>query len=392
MTGLGAAGAIDVTTSGTLAVYQDVRASGSILLDATGPAGTGDVLSVPTAVLVQSTGSSITLEGAGNITLYAGADLSAATTVALIADNSAGNTVNLDGTLSAKTASITAGTSNGTGNDTININQLPVLVPLSVDGGGGTGNALNITGTSGNDAFTITSSEVCIQVGGSTVKSTITYSDIQLMAVNYPNPVVTGSQGGNDTFTVNGTSAATTLDCGPGNDVLNLHASVQNNAVVLNAPVDFVGGAGQNTVNVFGASIGDTIVMADESIQVVQGAAAYVAAVWARASSLPIAIRLKPPSTSTFKPGRAPTPPMSWARSFPRPSTQVRQPPPTSIWGCAARDPGRRGRIGHGPGHQGPGRRDDLFDHDQRCRHDVRLGRRRGDRHQRRRIRHHALR
>ena len=392
VTGLGAAGAIDVTTSGTLAVYQDVRASGSILLDATGPASTGDVLSVPTGVLVQSTGSSITLEGAGNITLYAGADLSAATTVALIADNSAGNTVNLDGTLSAKTASITAGTSNGTGNDTININQLPVLVPLSVDGGGGTGNALNITGTSGNDAFTITSSEVCIQVGGSTVKSTITYSDIQLMAVNYPNPVVTGSQGGNDTFTVNGTSAATTLDCGPGNDVLNLHASVQNNAVVLNAPVDFVGGAGQNTVNVFGASIGDTIVMADESIQVVQGAAAYVAAVWGAGLQLTYSNPTEAALDFNLQTGTGTNTAYVLGTQF---STTINASSATTTninLGGAARDPGRRGRIGHGPGHQGPGRRDDLFDHDQRCRHDVRLGRQRGDRHQRRRIRHHALR
>ena len=245
-TGLGAAGAIDVTTSGTMAVDQDVRASGSILLDATGPAGTGDVLTVPTAVLVQSTGSSITLEGAGNITLAAGGDLSAATTVAFIADDSAGNTVNLDGTLYGKKASITTGTSNGTGDNSININQLPGLVPLSVDGGGGTGNGLNITGTSGNDTFTITSSQVSIQVGGGSVTNTITYSDIQLMAVNYPNPVVTGSQGGNDTFTVNGTSAATTLDCGPGNDVLNLHASVQNNAAVLNAPARLCRRCGTN--------------------------------------------------------------------------------------------------------------------------------------------------
>ncbi len=254
--------------------------------------------------------------------------------MALIADNSAGNTVNLDGALDAKTASITAGTSNGAGDDTININQLPVLVPLSVDGGGGTGNALNITGTSGNDTFTITSSEVCIQVGGNAIKSTITYSDIQLMAVNYANPVVTGSQGGNDTFTVERLERRDDPRLRPGRRRPQPARERSEPAGVLNAPVDFVGGAGHNTVNVFGASIGDTIVMADESIQIVQGVSAYVAAVWARASSLPIAIRLKPPSTSTSKPGRAPTPSMSWARSFPRPSTHVREPPPTSIWGA----------------------------------------------------------
>ncbi len=72
VTGLGAGGAIDVTTSGTLAVNQDVSAKGSIILDATVPPGTGDVLSVPTGVLVQSTGGSIALEGAGNITLSRG--------------------------------------------------------------------------------------------------------------------------------------------------------------------------------------------------------------------------------------------------------------------------------------------------------------------------------
>ena len=269
VTGLGAGGAIDVTTSGTLGVDQNVSAPGSITLDASVPPSIGDVLTVQAGVLVKSTGSSITLQGAGNITLAAGATLSAGTTIAIIGNDPAGSTVDLDGALHATSASITT----GTGTDAININQLPGVVPLTVDGGGGTGNALSITGTSGNDSFTITSSQVSIQVAGSTITNNIAYSDIQLMVVNGANPVVTGSQGGNDTFTVNSSSAATTLDCGPGNDTLNLYAT----SGVLNAPVDFVGGAGHNTVNVFDQRTGDTIAMADESIQVVQGVSAFVA-------------------------------------------------------------------------------------------------------------------
>ena len=271
VTGLSAGGVLDVTTIGSMSVDQDVSAPGSLTLEAIPPSGTSDFLTVPAGVEVQSTGSSITIGGTVNTTLAVGAILSAATTVAFIGDDTAGSTVNLDGTIHGTTASIGA----GAGNDIlININQLTGAVPLTVNGGGDSGNLLNITGTSGNDTFTITSSEVSIQTAGSTVTNNITYSDIQLMAVNYPNPIVTGSQGGNDTFDVTGTSAATTLDCGPGNDILNLSAT----AGVLNAPVDFIGGAGTNAVNVYGTGTGDTIVMANEPIQSNQDVAALVGA------------------------------------------------------------------------------------------------------------------
>ena len=77
VTGLSAGGAIDVSTSGTMAVDQDVSAPGNITLYASVPpsGSTRDILTVPAGVQVQSTGGSVTLHGTGNITLAVGATL-----------------------------------------------------------------------------------------------------------------------------------------------------------------------------------------------------------------------------------------------------------------------------------------------------------------------------
>ena len=238
VTGLSADGALSVT-SGALTVDQDVAAGGDITLTASG----GDV-TIPAGVLVQSTGGSVTLDAGGNVTLSASSTVSAFTTVAIDGTDPAGSTIDLSGSLAATSASITT----GSGDDTININQLPAGVPLTVNGGGfsSAGNTLNITGTPGPDTVGVSSSQVVTQVGASPV--TINYSDIQALNLNVP-----ANQGDNDTFNVTSTSAATTIDGGPGNDTLNLYAS-PNGSAVLNAPVIFAGGAGSNTVNVFGSA------------------------------------------------------------------------------------------------------------------------------------------
>lgn len=250
--GLSATGDIGITVdAGSLSVDQNVSTAGAIDVTAA-----GDITVAP-GVLVASTNSSVTLDAtAGNVTLPALATLSGSTTpttptVFIESTNTGGSTVNLFGTLKGTGAEIKTGGSD----NTINLNNLP-SIPLTVDGGdGGTGsnNALYITGTTGNDTFTITGSQVTVaptgvstQAGASPV--IINYSDIQLMEVDDPN----GNPGGNDTFDVTGTSAATTLDGGPGNATLNLYASPTGSAAP-NAPVMFIEGAGQNTVTVTGS-------------------------------------------------------------------------------------------------------------------------------------------
>ncbi len=101
-----------------------------------------------------------------------------------------------------------------------------------------------------------------VQSGGISV--TIGYSEIQLLTANG----VAANQEGNDTFDVMSTSAASTLDAGNGRAVLNVYASANSNgSPVLNAPVSFVGGTGQDAVNVFGPASGtNTVVLAAESI------------------------------------------------------------------------------------------------------------------------------
>ena len=101
------------------------------------------------------------------------------------------------------------------------------------------------------------------QTGGS--PAIINYSDIQFLSVND----VTTNQGGNDTFDVTGTSAATTLDGGPGSDTLNLDAGTQKNGTpVLNAPLSFQAGPGRDSLNVYGPASGnDSIMLANEPAQ-----------------------------------------------------------------------------------------------------------------------------
>ncbi len=283
--GLRSGGDLDVTASGLLLVDQDVSASGNVTLTGTVPAANGQVVTVADGVTVQSTGGSVTLHGAGLsgqstagvVTLAPLAVLSAATTVALVGDSPAGSVINLEGTVEgAESASITG----GVGDDTINIDRLPDGVPITIDGGGysSVGNTLNITGTAGPDTFNVAPGHVqVVPTGGPSV--TIPYVNIQELAVNYSqDPVVADSQGGNDTFNVTGAGAATALYGGPGNDVLNLHASRQSGTDILSAPVRFVGGSGSNTANVFGTGTGDTFVMANEPTQDGQHVAALVGA------------------------------------------------------------------------------------------------------------------
>ena len=114
---------------------------------------------------------------------------------------------------------------------------------------------------------------------------TINYSDIQALNLNVP-----ANQGGDDTFNVTSTSAATTIDGGNGDDILNVSSTVASNgSTVLNAPLTFVGGTGSNVVNVLDDGSGDTIVMADGPIQAGQAVAAVVGAGLQLQVNIPVA-------------------------------------------------------------------------------------------------------
>ena len=97
------------------------------------------------------------------------------------------------------------------------------------------------------------------------------------------------NQGGNDTFDVTSTSAATTSAGGNGNDTLNVSSTVASGATVSNAPLTFVGGSGDTSINVSDDGSGDTIVMANEPIQAGQAVAAVVGAGLQLQYSIPLA-------------------------------------------------------------------------------------------------------
>ena len=251
---LTAAGPIYISATGSLDIDESVSASASVDLEAA-----GDVTVAP-SVSVISTSSTVTLDAtAGNVILPAQATLSGLTnstgnpspTVFIESTNPGGSTFNLDGTLQGNGAEITTSGSD----NIININTLP-SIPVTVDGGdnsAGSNNALYISGTTGDDSFTIFGTAVTVAPTGATSQSTvpvatINYLDIQLLDVDNPS----ASPGGNDTFTVMSTTAATTLDGGPGTNGVNLYASSTGSAAP-NAPVMFNEGPGQNFVNVFGS-------------------------------------------------------------------------------------------------------------------------------------------
>ncbi len=258
--GLSAGGSLVVIASGTFLADQDVVATGLASLTSTA----GDI-TVPAATLVQSTGGSVTLNAAGNVTLAPLSTVSANTTVTILGGSSSYSTITLAGTLKAVSAKVA--TDSPSDGIVVDVVLLPAGVPLTV-AGGNSNNAINITENPGADLWTISSTQVLTQLAGSPV--TINYAAIETMAIYGNND--------NDTFNVQSTSATTTIDSGDGNNTLNLYASVQNGSTVLNAPVFFVGGTGNNAVNVFGTGHSDTIVLANESVQSGSDVAALVGA------------------------------------------------------------------------------------------------------------------
>ncbi len=243
--GVSALGVVNVSTSGNLSVDENISAGGDITLIA------GGDITVAPHVLVSSSSGNDTLDSEhGNITVPGQSDLAAATTLSLEAMSPSASTSDLTGSIQASSLSVTT----GNGDDVVDIEHMPIGLPIFVEGGGDT--ALNLSSISGNDVFTITGTAVVVQSGN--LSETINYVGVQLLTVND----AAFTQGDNDTFDVLSTTAATTLDAGPGAAVVNLYASTDSlGSPALNAPVTFQGGAGAVSINVFGPAAGDNAIV-----------------------------------------------------------------------------------------------------------------------------------
>ena len=253
--GLHAAGMISVSSAGAMTVAEDVASNADITLTTA-----ADFL-LNGGVTVQSTAGAVTIAAAGNVTLPAQSTVAAAKTVTIDGDltgASGGSTIDLSGRLRATSAQITTGSAD----DAVFVHQLPYNTPLSVDTGAGN-DLLQIDGTAGNNTFTVTATQVAVQTPQGSAQ--INYAHVESLTIDSK---PTAHLGGNDTFTVNGTSASllTTIETGDGNDALVVNASVQTGATVQNTPLLFVGGAGINTVQVNGTGTGDQIVLANEAL------------------------------------------------------------------------------------------------------------------------------
>src|SRR5208337_477465 len=119
---------------------------------------------------------------------------------------------------------------------------------------------LSIDGTSGNDTFTITGTAV--NVNSPAGSAQISYSNVASLDINAkPNAEV-----GNDSFVVNGTSAAllSTINAGNGTNTLVVNASTSGGSTVLNAPLLYNGGSATDAVTVNGSGNGDTYILSNE--------------------------------------------------------------------------------------------------------------------------------
>ena len=133
---------------------------------------------------VVATGS-ISLAEGGDLTLPANARLAANTAsgqVSLTINDSVNPvlagiypTINIYGVITAATALFTG----GPGSDVISVYQIPVGVPLTVNGGGGNDDTLYLQGTNGNDTFDVSANQIVLPG-----VETVTYSAIQQLTIN----------------------------------------------------------------------------------------------------------------------------------------------------------------------------------------------------------------
>ncbi|WP_193789043.1 hypothetical protein, partial [Zavarzinella formosa] len=220
---------VNVVTAGDLTVNENSVASGLIAM-------TAGSITISGGVAVRSDNSSVTLSASGGLEIKTNSHVAAGGAVVLRSTgNGDFNLLNINGLISG--SSVQTSTGSGTG-DAIYFNQVPVGIPVIVDGGAGNLDTLDITGTNGDDTYTVTGNTITLSNGTS-----FTYSNIEVIRVH--------SLAGNDTFNVSGSSASvsTQLLAG-GRSTLNLTTNG-----VLNSLVDYQGGTGPNVVNVTTNSI-----------------------------------------------------------------------------------------------------------------------------------------
>ncbi len=264
------AGVVTINSGSPLTVTANVTSASAITLSAAETPGAGDDLTVNLGVTIQSTGSSVTLQGGDNITVPAGSTIQAAGTITITADHAsadaAGANVVVTGTLIGTSALINVD-AGSTDDDTFTVTP-SALTPVTVDGGGG------------NDTLNFNADGLPVTIQGNVItalgRAPVTFANTE--AVNLLNAsgggsvtlnaatgvadavVLTGTAPGAGTYTENGGIPISFS----GVTSFRFNGADQNDAIAVtpfatpvqqwNVALTVDGGGAQNTLTFNGAS------------------------------------------------------------------------------------------------------------------------------------------
>ena len=191
-------GPVNIDAQSPLTQSANITAVAAINLTAQTdwPANTpGDDLTVNSGVIVQSTGSSVTLFAGDNVVIESGSTIEAVSTIAITAngnDDPSGATVTVAGTLLAQSASIGVDP-NATGNETFTITP-SATTPISVDGG---------SDSSGANTLNFNADGLPVTISGHTITAgtlaPVTFTNIEIVNI---------TNGAGSSLTLGGTSGA----------------------------------------------------------------------------------------------------------------------------------------------------------------------------------------
>ncbi len=235
LVGLNSGGVINVSNAGSLEVSEDINAAKNVSLTASGVSSDVENFALDPNTTVETTGGSIYLTAWGNLTLNsnsalktdapsANARINAGSTVS----GAAGSTVTLYGDVRSTTLAINSQSAN----DSIVVHSFLNHTATTLSKSGSGSYSLSVDGTSGNDAFLLTQSQV--QVVGPGGTENISYGSGANALTIFAKP---GGATGNDTFTINGTAFITgaTINSGSGSNTLTVTG---NTAYVY--PIHFI--------------------------------------------------------------------------------------------------------------------------------------------------------
>ncbi|MGZ0165047.1 MAG: hypothetical protein ACKVII_14085, partial [Planctomycetales bacterium] len=273
---VGVTGTTTLTAAGAVAINAGITSSGSIVVTAADTAGAGEDVDIAAAVIVQSSGGSITIDAGDDFSMAAGSVLNASTTITVNidsgdADAGAGATADLGGTFTSGSGATVASAGD---DDTFNVNATTTAtltgaagddtfnVSFDVGGtidGGTNGDLLNVSGHATSQLLNLGNSSVSAVNGGG-ANGFLNFEDFTGDGVN---DTLRGTASA-DTFTVatenDGTfsGGAVTADFTDfsilegvaGADVFTFNASLTGSAD---------GGAGNDTFTLSGGTVGGSV-------------------------------------------------------------------------------------------------------------------------------------